>query len=96
MSNCGTCAHSTLPDGWETSCGNGCKSWSCDYINIDDAVKAYEDYEKGVLEEVVHCPDCRECSEKGSYAGFGGGYLYCRSRCMVVTETDYCSWGERR
>ena len=67
----------------------------CDYINIDDAVEAYEDREDGVLEKVVHCPDCMDCIEKGGHAHCDG-YLYCKQRCRLVAETDYCSWGERR
>ena len=89
--DCTTCARSDYSKGE----GNGCTAWECDYINVDDAITAYEEREKGVTEKVVHCPDCRECIEKSGHANCGG-FLYCRTRAGLVTETDYCSWGERR
>ena len=91
MRDCKTCARAD----WSKGEGNGCTAWSCDYINKDDAIKAYEDRENGVLEEVVHCPDCRECAEHSGHANCGG-YLYCKVKRSLVTETDYCSWGERK
>ena len=84
MKDCETCARLHI-----------CTKDKCDYINIDDAIKAYEDQESGTLERVVHCPDCRECIERGDHANCRG-YLYCTSKCRLVTETDYCSWGEAK
>lgn len=80
------------------TCARDCSAnESCNYINIDDAISAYEDRQNGVTEEVVHCPDCRECIEKNGYSGYpNSGWLYCKTRCSLVTETDYCSWGIRK
>ena len=83
MKDCETCARLNI-----------CDKNKCDYINIDDAIKAYEDRESGILEEVVHCSDCRECIEHGNTNC--AGYLSCKIRCRLVTETDYCSWGEKK
>ena len=90
MADCTTCARADFSKGE----GNGCTAWECDYINVDDAITAYKERENGVTEEVVYCPDCRECSEKGGYVNCDG-YLYCKKFHRFVTETDYCSWGKR-
>ena len=93
MRDCKTCARAD----WSKGEGNGCTAWACDYIAVDDAIKAYEDRESGVLEEVVHCPDCKQCKEMGTHdCPNGYGYMYCKAWHIAVTEADYCSWGGRK
>lgn len=89
MRDCKTCARSMLPDDWVV---NGCTAWSCDYINKDDAITAYQDRENGITEKVVHCLNCGKSVTKGQHDD-GIGYLYCTDRKSIVEHTDYCSWG---
>ena len=44
---------------------------------------------------VIHCIDCRHCSERGGHANCNG-YLICTYLNRMVDETDFCSWGEDR
>ena len=56
------------------------------------------DIERQPSIDIVFCAECRDCVEKGVGIDCpsGYGYLYCKQRCRVVNEDDYCSWGERR
>lgn len=40
--------------------------------------------------ELVRCKDCIH------YESNGGAFMVCRIDDMVVDDTDYCSYGERR
>ena len=40
--------------------------------------------------EVVRCKDCIH------YESDGGAFMVCRIDDMVVDDTDYCSYGERK
>lgn len=43
-----------------------------------------------VVGELVRCKDCRH------YGSDGGALMVCDVSDMVVDDTDYCSYGERR
>ena len=70
-----------------------------DYVPKDFHDKTCEAMAKRHQEEidsmptVVFCKDCRDCAEHGGHANCNG-YLYCRQRCRVVNEDDYCAWGK--
>lgn len=52
------------------------------YADIDELIYLYE--------SVVHCQDCIH------YESDGGALMVCRIDDMVVDDTDFCSYGERK
>lgn len=61
-----------------------------DYL-LDGKYKVATPYAPLVnVAEVVRCKDCIH------YESDGGALMCCRIDDMVVDDTDYCSYGERR
>ena len=46
--------------------------------------------------DIVRCENCRDCKEISMDCPSGYGYLYCKQRCSVVNEDDFCAWGTAR
>lgn len=72
-----------------TECGKGKSVMS---RGIDE-IKIPQTNEETV--DIIHCIDCRHCSERGGHANCNG-YLICTYLNRMVDETDFCSWGEER
>lgn len=78
--DCDTCVHHTV---------KGCDTWKCDYINVDDAVKAFKRID-GI--NLVFCNECKYCTERGEYPH----YLYCKQWNTMTEEYGHCHKGEER
>ena len=76
-----------------------------DYIKRSDAIKAFDtmgrvpheiivdilNHVKAVdVVEVVRCNDCKH------YESDGGALMQCEVSNAIVTDTDFCSYGERK
>lgn len=46
--------------------------------------------------EVVRCKDCMKLNRLKTYTWFDGVQFVCENTKMTVSETDFCSYGERR
>lgn len=79
--DCDTCVHHTA---------KGCESWKCDYINVDDAIKAFKRID-GI--NLVFCNECKHCSWRGEEPS---RYLYCKQWKTMTEEYGHCHKGEER
>jgi hypothetical protein len=69
------------------------KSWKMDYCKFCGQALDWSDGEREEVEEVVRCKDCKYFQlAKVNNKGF----LICSASGMEITETDYCSYGERK
>lgn len=69
---------------------NRCASWSCEFIDYKEAVKAYE-----AIAEIVRCKDCKHWL-KTTLTTVDGEPIY---DCPLLNEwgdeDGFCSYGER-
>lgn len=88
--DCKTCVYSV---GW-TEHDNGCTAWECEYINRQEAIEGYKNWQTF---KAIRCETCEHYAEKTDDAMHTHTVCWNIPRGWPIRDPDdFCSYWQRK